>query len=161
MKAKGPKPKRPAGAATAKRAAGAATAKHNEGDIDAEKDSAPSKETTVARKRPAASWHTAAADDASEPESSTALPADTGDDVDDGKQDFRPTTRGQRYVFEKLIDRIDPIVLARYEYLKDPRNKGPGKERECRAITNAHVSRSATYRTDALSVKSRTVELRG
>ena len=149
MKAKGPKPKR---------AAGAATATHNEGDIDAEKDSAPSKKTTVARKRPAASWHAAAADDASEPESSMALHADAGDDVDDGKQDFRPTTRGQRYVFEKLIDRIDPIVLARYEYLKDPRNKVLGKERECRAIINAHVSRNATYKTDALSVKSRTVE---
>ena len=146
MKAKGPK-----------RAAGAATAKHNERDIDAENDSAPSKKT-AARKRPAASWHATAAYDASEQEPNIALLADAGEDVNDGQQDLRPTTRGQRYVFEKLANQIDPIVLARYEYLKDPRNKVPGKERECRAMINAHVSRNATYKTDALSVKSRTME---
>ena len=146
MKAKNPK-----------RASSAATTKHNERDIDEDNDSAPSKKT-AARKRPAASWHAAAADDASKQESSIALHADAGEDASDGQQDFRPTTRGQSYVFEKLIDRIDPVVLARYEYLKDPRNKVPGKERECRAIINAHVSRNATYKTDALSVTSRAVE---
>ena len=82
--------------------------------------------------------------------------ADDDAEVADGESDERPTSRAQRYVFERHLYTLSEEIQAEWKELSKAGGPG-GKQARKNAVVNACVPRSADYKTKG-SLKLMTLE---
>ena len=82
------------------------------------------------------------------PKQVRAANVNSDQDLADGELDQRPTSRSQKWVFEKNLDHAPEEVQAEYRALKDPSNKQHGKQVRINELVNACVPRQANRKSE-------------